>query len=228
MPESPVTRVELVEDRTPRSGLQEGYLRLWRWTLRNSYADGSTSRDYQCDVVDRAGLYAVAVVIYAIDPATRGVSVLLREALRPGLLLRAKHELPFPEVRERPVNWEVVAGVIEPGERGPAAVNHRAALEVHEESGFKVDGASITELGAGILPSPGPFPEKIHLRAVEVDPADQGLPDGDGSPMEQGAALRWFGLGEAVRMCVSGGIEDAKTEIGLRRLAERLSVPLRS
>lgn len=215
-------KVELVEDRTAKSNLTEGYLRLYRWTLRNTFEDGRRSETYSCDVVDRAGIDAVAVVLYAIEAETRTVKVLLRETLRPGLLLRAQRELPLPELRERPVTWEVVAGVIEPGERGLSAINHRAALEVQEEAGFQVYGPAVTDLGAGILPTPGPFPEKIYLKAVEVDPDEQGTPTGDGSPMEEGAAMRWFELGTAIQMCVNGQIEDAKTEIALRRLAQRL------
>jgi ADP-ribose pyrophosphatase len=217
-----VRSVELVEDCTASSNLVEGYLRLYRWRLRNTYDDGSVSPEYSCDVVDRAGIDAVAVVLYTIEPDTRTVKVLLRETLRPGLLLRAQRDLPLPEVREKPVNWEIVAGVIEPGERGMSAINHRAALEVQEEAGFEVYGPAVTDLGAGILPTPGPFPEKIYLKAVEVDPEEQGSPIGDGSPMEQGAVLRWFELGTAIQMCVNGQIEDAKTEIALRRLAQRL------
>lgn len=227
MPDKPapapaVVRVELVEDRTSRSNLTEGYLRLYRWTMRNHYADGSVSRNYNVDVVDRAGIDAVAVALYAIEPATRTVRVLLRETLRPGLLLRQQRETPLPDDRERPVNWEVVAGVIEPGEHGHKAINERAALEVQEEAGFKVYGPAVIDLGAAILPTPGPFPEKIYLKAVEVDPDEQGHPEGDGSPMEQGAALRWFELADAIQRCVNGEIEDAKTEIALRRLAQRL------
>lgn len=218
----PVVRVELTADRTATSTLQDGYLRLFRWTLRNHYADGTISNDYTCDVVDRAGLDAVAIVLYAVESETRTVNVMLRQALRPGLLLRARHDLPLPERRDLPATWEIVAGVIEPGERGQAAINHRAALEVQEEAGFQVYGPAVIDLGAGILPCPGPFPEKIYLKAVEVDPADQGNPLGDGSPMEQGAEMRWFELGAAIQMCVNGEIEDAKTEIALRRLAQRL------
>ena len=222
-PTSPLlARVELVKDRTAESSLQEGYLRLFRWTLRNVYDDGSVSREYTCDVVDRAGLDAVAIVLYMIVPGSRTVKILLRESLRPSLLLRQRHALPLPETRLRPVHWEIVAGVIEPGETGMAAINERAAAEVEEEAGFTVQGSAVIDLGAGILPSPGPFPEKIYLKAIEVDPADQGRAMGDGSPMEQGSRSAWFELGAAIQMCVNGEIEDAKTEIALRRLAQRI------
>lgn len=214
-------KVEIVAEKHV-ADFRDGYLGLYRWTLRSTYQDGTTSPLYPCDVVDRAGLDAVAVVIYAIYPDTRTVKVLLRDTLRPGLLLRERRDLPMPESRERPMTWEIVAGVIEPGEAGQTAINRRAAMEVEEEAGFKIFAPAVTDLGAAIMPTPGPFPEKIYLKAVEVDPDEQGTPLGDGSPMEEGCRLEWFELADAIQMCVNGRIEDAKTEIALRRLAQRL------
>ena len=77
-------------------------------------------------------------------------------------------------------------------------------------------------LGAGMLPSPGSMVEKFYFAAVEVDPATQGPLAGDGSPREEGARTRWLDLDEAIAMCVRGEITDAKTELGLRRLADVL------
>ncbi len=48
--------------------------------------------------------------------------------------------------------------------------------------------------------------------------------EGDGSPLEEGSHLQWRTLAHAVRACEAGEIEDAKTEIGFRRLAARLGV----
>jgi ADP-ribose diphosphatase len=45
---------------------------------------------------------------------------------------------------------------------------------------------------------------------------------GDGSPLEEGADLRWRPLADAIAACERGDIEDAKTEIALRRLAARV------
>jgi len=41
--------------------------------------------------------------------------------------------------------------------------------------------------------------------------------------MEEGAETRWLGLDEAIAACVSGVVEDAKSEITLRRLKDHLS-----
>ena len=39
--------------------------------------------------------------------------------------------------------------------------------------------------------------------------------------MEEGSRQQWVTLNEAIARCEQGQIEDAKTELGLRRLAAR-------
>lgn len=65
--------------------------------------------------------------------------------------------------------------------------------------------------------------EKVWVTAVEVaDPQSQKELEGDGSAMEEGAITRWLSLDQAIKDCVEGTIEDAKTEIALRRLRDHL------
>jgi ADP-ribose pyrophosphatase len=99
----------------------------------------------------------------------------------------------------------------------------RAAHEVHEEAGFRVDPAAIALLGAGMYPSPGSMVEKFYFAAVEVDPAQQEPLAGDGSPMEEGATTRWLPLDDAIAASVRGELCDLKTETGLRRLRDYLA-----
>ena len=70
---------------------------------------------------------------------------------------------------------------------------------------------------------PGIASEKIYVLAVQVDvPEDPGPFDapaqGDGSPLEEGAVLRWRKLTDAIAACERGEIADAKSEISFRRL----------
>ena len=60
-----VTALELVQDRTATSRCDEGFLRLKRLTVRNRRADGTASREYPVDLIDRPALDAVAVAIWA-------------------------------------------------------------------------------------------------------------------------------------------------------------------
>ncbi len=219
-----VTDIEIVEDRTAHSRCDEGFLRLKRYRARNRRADGSLSSEYPIDVIDRPSFDAVAVCLYARGPA--GWEVLTRAGLRPAALFRRGRPVCLPEPEYLLVE-ELVAGVVEPGEVGLDALRRRAADEVWEEAGLRVAPAALAPLGAGFFMLPGIASEKIHLLAAEVPrgagPAEREAEgDGDGSPLEEGARLRWRPLREAIAACEAGEIEDAKTEIALRRLAARL------
>jgi ADP-ribose pyrophosphatase len=117
--------------------------------------------------------------------------------------------------------------VLEPGERGADALRRRGADEVREEAGIEIAPERLEILGAPFFPLPGIVSEKIHILAGEVARGAEVGPypaphEGDGSPLEEGAVLEWRGLHDAIEACESGEIEDAKTEIALRRLATRV------
>jgi ADP-ribose pyrophosphatase len=175
-------------------------------------------------VVDRPSLDAVALCLWARTP--RGVEVLLRRQLRPAAHFRRDRGPPLPEP-EYLLLEELVAGIVEPGERGPEALRRRAAEEAREEAGLELDPGRVEFLGGPIFLLPGFASEKIHLLAAEVrrdgGPDVRDAPgDGDGSPMEEGALLAWRELAAAIEACARGEIEDAKTEVALRRLRDRL------
>lgn len=203
-------------------GQAGGFLGIRRLRLRNVRDDGSLSRPYVNDLAVRPyGLDAVVVVVW--HRAAGGVQVLLRDGLRPTLHFgREPDRQVVPDPRRYLFLTELVAGILEVGDRGDAGLRSRAAAEVREEAGFAVDPAAVTLLGAASFPSPGALPEKFFLTAVEVDPATQLPLEGDGSPMEEGATTRWLGLDAAIAACLAGEIEDCKTELGLRRLRDQL------
>ncbi|HVV86165.1 MAG TPA: hypothetical protein VHE35_24075 [Kofleriaceae bacterium] len=205
-------------------GREGGFLAIRRLRLRNRRADGTTSRGYLCDFVVRPyGLDAVVVVLWCRRPDGT-IGVLVRDALRPPLWFgRDAATAPLPEPGPRTWLTELVAGIVEHQDVGLDGLRARAAAEVHEEAGFAVDASAVVMLGAGTFPSPGAMAEKFYFAAVEVDPAQQGEPAGDGSPMEEGATTRWLELEAAIAACVTGELEDAKTELGLRRLRDALA-----
>ncbi len=204
---------------------QGGFLTIRRLMVRNRREDGSRSRPYLCDLLERPlGLDAVVVAIFT--RARGGIEVLLRDALRPALVLGRSGSSPIAvaDARDRLRFPELVAGIIEAEDRGEEGVRHRAALEVAEEAGYRVNAADVILLGAGTFPVPGMIAERWWLTAVEVaSPDDQHVAEGDGSPMEEGADTRWLPLDDAIAACVSGAIEDAKSEITLRRLKDHLA-----
>lgn len=220
--ERPDDVVGFVIDSDERVGTG-GFLEIRRMRMRNRRADGSISAQYVCDSIARPyGQDAVVVCVYAHTP--RGIEVLVREGLRPPFTLARDPSIaPLPEAAPGMFVGELVAGIIETGDRGESGLRARAAAEVFEEAGFVVDPTNVDILGAGTLPSPGAMVEKFYFCAVEVDPTKQQPLEGDGSPMEEGARTRWLRLDEAIAACVRGDLVDLKTELGLRRLREHIA-----
>lgn len=205
-------------------GREGGFLGIRRLHLRNRRDDGSLSRPYLCDFTVRPmGLDAVVVVIWHRTPEGR-VIVLVRDGLRPPLVVgRPAERQVVPDGRGYLFLTELVAGIVEEDDRGEAGLRGRVAAEVLEEAGYVVDPAAVELLGAGVFPSPGSTAEKFFFAAVEIaDPSAQRELEGDGSPMEEGATTRWLPLDDAIAACVRGEIDDCKTELGLRRLRDRL------
>jgi len=98
-----------------------------------------------------------------------------------------------------------------------------AARELEEELGFKVPASAMTQLGPWTLPTPAVIAECHVFFHVEVDPdAPRPEPTLDGSALERGAAILSMPVYDALEHCRRGGIRDAKTELGLRRLSELL------
>jgi len=212
-----VTDIQIIRDRTAEIAPDEGFIRLRRLVLRNTYEDGSESRDYNCDMVLRHGLDAVAVIPYS-HRNDGGVDVYLIKSLRPVLTLRPTHPETSPYLNE------IVAGIIEPeDEDSPKGILQRAAMEVYEEAGFKVSPEDIEFLGPPLYATPGANTEKLFYATVKVDPALQHQPLSDGSVYEEAADVNAFDLHDALAMCERGDIKDAKTEVALYRLLRRLT-----
>jgi ADP-ribose pyrophosphatase len=219
-----VADVEIVEDRTAASTCEEGFLKVRRYTLRNTYTDGRISKPYACDVLSRRSVDAVAVVLWHRDPKGT-VHVHYREATRPPIWLRRhkQDELPFKDPHPFDTIGEIVAGVLEVGDDGPEGVRRRGAIETKEEAGYDVPLEAVTFLGsAGLFPSPGVTDEKIYLCAAEIDPSTRGAAEGDGSVLEEGTRMLSLPLREAIIACRRGEIPDTKTELGILRLADHL------
>lgn len=216
-----VSTIEIVEDFSATARCDEGFLKLRRLRCRNVRKDGTHSKVYRVDVVDRPRVDAVAVVIWRRGEA--GVELLLREGLRPAAWFRRELHLPVPETQSKLRVQEIVAGLLEQQDTGLAGVCARAAAEVWEEAGFQVTPEQIHLLGGAFLVAPGILSEKIFLTEVEVTGLEAQTPPGDGSPLEEGASVSWMSLPDVLAACMSGAIEDAKTELGARRMAERLT-----
>ena len=187
-------------------------------------SNGTRTDTYLVDYVDRASTRrdAVAVAIYARSPNdTTKAFVLLRRQLR----------YPVYLVEDRALHTEVVAGIIEK----PETPEEATLREVHEETGLVTEASRVRRLGSPVFASPGTFTERFQPMSVELtlDALHGALslqPEGDGSPMEEGASHFVVALDTALAAIWSQppdghealAIRDAKTEIVLLRLRDWL------
>jgi ADP-ribose pyrophosphatase len=222
-PRSPpeVRAIEVVGDDAARLGPTDGFLHLRRLRLVNVFADGTRSDEFSCDMVSRRQQDAVAVVVWGRGPQGE-IQVALRENLRPPIYLRRTKAFVQPDTRAFTLITEIVAGLLEPDDTGPEGLARRAAIEVEEETGYRVAPEATQPLGGPLFASPGISDEKIHFRHVEADLSRPATPTGDGSEMERAGRVVLLPLDEALRRCRTGEIPDLKTEVALHRLVDVL------
>jgi ADP-ribose pyrophosphatase len=220
----PLKKIRILRDRTSEARCDEGFFTLRRLVLENHYCDGSRSRPYDCDLLERRGVDAVAVALHGPSPTGRigDVPVVLRRGIRPAVYFRRQRTLPRPDSRTYTSLLEVVAGIVEPEDMGEAGIRRRAAIESYEEAGFRIAEDAVRLLGQGAFTAPGIMAERLYYAAALVDLDEGEQPRGDGSSFEEQGEIEIIPLGEALRMCLAGEIEDAKTEICLRRLKHEL------
>ena len=212
---------------------QGGHLVIRRLELKLVFDDGARTQAGSWDYVERPmGLDAVVLAIWR-RPKPRGrVEVLLRSGVRVPLWFgrpAPSRVAPPGDVESSPASnggerrllfTELVAGILEPGDDRDL----RAIAEAREEAGLVI--TRVEPLGPPMFPTPGMCAELFHFLSCEVQPdAPMHPAEGDGSVFEQGARLEWVELGEALARCGRGEIQDVKTELGLRRLSERLGLP---
>ncbi|MBN2194674.1 MAG: NUDIX domain-containing protein [Polyangiaceae bacterium] len=214
----PAITLEVVDAEPPLD--QNGFLRLVRRRYRAHYPDGAASEPFTYDSVTRRAVDAV--VIAAHHRVAGRVRVYLRSAVRPPITERIQARSAVPE-RGHVSLWELPAGLVEPGEESSLdGVAGAARRELFEELGFDVDRSRLVPLGPSTFPAPGFAAERHFYFSVEVDPRERAEPTLDGSPLERGGAIVDLDLEEALALAAAGELEDAKTELGLRRLQERL------
>jgi ADP-ribose pyrophosphatase len=218
-PPLPEIALELVEDVSPPD--EGGFLRLVRRRYRARYPDGTESAPFLYDSIDRAAIDAVVIAAHYVRADQR--HVFLRSAVRPPLSERDPARSPTPELDRGAGLWELPAGLVEPSERGREGVRRCAARELHEELGFIVSVDRLVELGPSTYPAPGFVAERHFYFEVEIDPSSRVEPTQDGSALEHAARIEPILLERALEACRLGELEDAKTELALRRLAERYS-----
>jgi len=212
IPDPPKIALAIVRDKTADAKATGGFLNLRRVECIATFPGGEKSAPFAYDMCDREAMDAVVVVAHFRDGAGGARRVLLRSSIRPPVALR---EPPDP-ADDGGCMWEVVAGLIEPGE-SPAAAGARELLE---EIGVAARAEDLEELGPWTYPAPGIIGERHVFFHVEIDPKAQVTPTEDGSALERGASVVPVSLEDALALARTGKLRDAKTELALRRLAE--------
>ncbi len=192
------------------------FLKTFGAKLIASYEDGTQSKEFVNDVVDRKNLDAVVIIPYTID--AEQCRIYLRSSLRPAIALRNfRHQTTFPVQIDDAVLWELPAGLIEDGE-SPIVAGVR---ELREEIGFKLSYISdMQQLGEPSYPCVGLFGELLHFYLVNVTGLIRHEPTEDGSPFEKNGVVEDFEINELMQMIKDGKLADMKTEIGIRRFFE--------
>jgi ADP-ribose pyrophosphatase len=219
----PVIDVDVLGDHSPRE-TRTGFLWVRHVTLQNRYADGHRSKPYDYFMVERELLDAVAITLFR-RTVEGTVEVVLRSQLRPPLAFRHTYEVPLLAQGTGAVQWEVPAGLIEPGERGEAGLFRRASAEALEEVGYQLPPERFSMLGAATSLSPGLLAEKLFFVCAELQDDDRCVAaEGDGHAVEEGSISVFVPLSEALAAVDSGLVHDMKTEVALHRLARLVGV----
>lgn len=202
---------------------QGGHLVIRRLQLKLVGDDGTRTEAGWWDFVERPmGLDAVVLAIWRRRSAATSAAVsssAVEVLLRSGVRVPLWFGRPALDAGLRQLLFtELVAGILEPGDDR----DQRAIAEAREEAGLLI--ARVESLGPPMFPTPGMCAELFHFLSCEV-PADAPMeaPEGDGSVFEQGARLEWVALDEALARCARGEIQDVKTELGLRRLRDKIA-----
>jgi len=217
LPELPKHALALVEERPSLD--PPGFLRLKRMILRVAFADGTTSEPFEYDAIDRARIDAVVIAAHyrGADGRRR---VYLRSCLRPPVAMRGRERSPIVESETLGALWELPAGLVEADEQTLEGLRRCAARELLEEVGVAVSPDALRELGPSGFPAPGVIAERHFFFHVEIDPARVQVPTEDGSPLERHARVVSVDLEHALGLTRTGALQDEKTELALRRLAE--------
>ncbi|APS00929.1 hypothetical protein BCY86_06260 [Pajaroellobacter abortibovis] len=187
----------------------EGFLTIQRTQLQVRSSPHELSEPFTYDIVTRKALDAVALVLHFIRDQKR--YVILRSCLRPALAMR-----PSPP-RFSGLLWEIPAGLIEPGENP----RDTAVRETSEEVGIHLHPDDFQELGPWTLPSAGMIAERLLFFHASIKERPTAYtPSGDGGPLERHGMVCEVSLEEALEYCRQAYLQDAKTELGLRRLKD--------
>src|SRR6266705_3679393 len=204
--------------------LSPGFLAIDRRKVKISYPqNGLVPIEDQFMTIDsivRKSNDAVAIVAHFELNSQR--YIYLRSCLRPAAMFR-----DYVNDSERPENdgignlFELPAGLVDDNENGLYGLELAAQRELYEETGLNCNVGAFRKLGSRYFSSAGMCAERIWFYEVEVDSLLIETPKEDGSPLEFGGEVIAIKLTEALDAIENEEIVDAKTQMGLMRLAKK-------
>lgn len=183
--------VEIIERRSER----QGFLSIFRYTLRHKLFAGGWSQVFQRELMERG--HAAVVIPY--DPK-RDTLVLL-EQFRVGAM----------SDETSPWLLEFVAGMIDASDDDAEAVAHR---ELFEEAGLR---ATAMHYALSYYSSPGGCSEKISIYLAEVD-SSQAATLGGLATENEDIRVHVLPRTEVEQLLAQGKINNAASVIGLQWL----------
>jgi nudix-type nucleoside diphosphatase (YffH/AdpP family) len=176
----------------------DGFFKIDEAELSFERFDGEMSRPVTRLCFERGD--SVAALIFNPDSG----SVLLVEQFK------------YPTYDDGP-GWiiETVAGIAEPGETAEAAIRR----EVLEEVGYEVERL---EPIAEFYVTPGGSSERILLYYAEVTDAGKVADGGGVASEDEDIRTVELSLADVERLLATGGLQDAKTLVGVQWLQNRL------
>ena len=210
--------------KSPPIQLDTGFVNLERFVAINEYDDGTFSREYNCDIINRKGRDAVIIVPYTyID---NQIHVLMINTFRPVVYYREKVMTgKNPEdIDEHIMNFlEFPARILEEdkmNDKNPSnGIKKCAQRELEEETGYSVELKNVHVLGHRYYSSSGIITERINIATCDITGITPKKEiKTDGSVMEESIETFFVPFDKAMKWCKDGVIKNAGTEIGLNRL----------
>lgn len=210
--------------KSPPIELNTGFVNLERFIAINEYEDGTFSREYNCDIINRKGRDAVIIVPYSY--IENQLHVLMISNFRPVVYYREKvmTDKKAEDIDENIINFlEFPAGMLEEEEMNAKDEQHGikkcAQRELEEETGYSVPLKNVNVLGHNYYSSSGIITERINIATCDITGIEpKKKPKTDGSVMEETIEHFFVQFNEAMKWCKEGIIKNAGTEIGLNRL----------
>lgn len=197
----------------------KGWNELWLTKNKIHYDndDKSVSEEFELDMVFKKYPDAVVIIAYSLNPEPY---VYLTSCYRP---IQSCANYPgFREEHHIGNTWELPAGGVEIEECEGLVSGYKsaAARELKEETGLIINPDELSFLGKRTFPGIGS--ERLFFFDIEIKNENKIPVVGDGHPLERNNQVFKISLKDALHYIDLGYLTDAKTEIGLYRLNNKL------